>query len=221
MLRRAMYASLNDSKKPLPTKLPIHQLTLSSQDSSDVAHSKGQVSTSELINDDIVDSNNCDIDSAKCFKSNHSVLKTYPELKKRLKISKEPSKLLNYVIKKKKEKRNNSRALLGTLSPTKVSENGETSFPSSPAVNGKPKTKKKKKRQRGALAVFVAMNKSVGGKIPKNHFSEPEKGLLLKNKKRRRRKRKAFKNDIFNKTDSAGAEDEDSPIKKSKIEDKM
>lgn len=223
MLRKAMYASLNDSKKPLPTKLPIHQLTLSSQDSSDVVHSKGQVSTSELINDDIVDSNNCGIDSAKCItgKSNHSVLKTYPELKKRLKISKEPSKLLNYVIKKKKEKRNNSRALLGTLSPTKVSENGETSFSSSPAVNGKPKTKKKKKRQRGALAVFVAMNKSVGGKIPKNHFSEPEKGLLLKNKKRRRRKRKAFKNDIFNKTDSAGAEDEDSPIKKSKIEDKI
>lgn len=65
------------------------------------------------------------------------------------------------------------------------------------------------------------MNKFVGGKILKNYFFELEKGFFLKNKKRRRRKRKVFKNDIFNKIDSVGVEDEDLFIKKFKIEDKM
>lgn len=73
-------------------------------------------------------------------------MKIYFELKKRLKILKELSKLLNYVIKKKKEKRNNLRVLLGILLLIKVFENGEISFFSFLVVNGKLKIKKKKKR---------------------------------------------------------------------------
>lgn len=227
MLRKAMYASLNDSKKSSPSKLPDVNLTTSaqtlqnitsiSQYSPDVAYSNGQVSSSEQYdNHSEPESNNGRNESATSTKASHSAFKTCPQNRKGMKLSKEPSKLLNYVIKKKKEKRNNSRTLLRTFSPTKFSENGEVSISSS--VNAKTKTKKRKRRQRGALAVFVTMNKSVGGKISKNYFSEPEKEILLKNKKGRRRKRVALKNDICSRNNYSG--NVESPLKRAKKDDK-
>lgn len=231
MLRKAMYASLNDSKKPLPSNLPDVNLTTSaetlqntissSEYCASVAYSNGQVSSSEQDNNHgEPESDNSRSESAASTKANHSAFKTCPQNKKGMKLSKEPSKLLNYVIKKKKEKRNNSRTMLRTFSPTKFSENGEASISSS--LNAKTKTKKRKRRQRGALAVFVTMNKSVGGKISKNYFSEPEKEILLKNKKRRRRKRGALKNDICRRDNInySVADNVESPLKKAKKDDK-
>ena len=224
MLRKAMYASLHESKRPL-TKFPNELSTTSSETLSrngphvfTVVDSKEEeLISKQHVSPDELDNNNGGGESGKNIDANHPSLQAYPEMKKKMKISKEPSKLLNYVIKKKKEKRTNSRALIRTLSPTKLSGNAETGFPGS--LNGK--SKKKKRRQRGALAVFVAMNKSAGGKIlSKNHFSKPEKEQLLKSKRKRRRKRKEFENEICSQGDGAGVGNEESPPKKSKKEDK-
>lgn len=116
MLRKAMYASLNDSKKPLPNNLPDVNLTTSaetlqntissSEYCTSVAYSNGQVSSSERgDNHGEPESDNSRSESAASTKANHSAFKTCPQNKKGMKLSKEPSKLLNYVIKKKKEKR--------------------------------------------------------------------------------------------------------------------
>ena len=220
-----MYASLNDSKKP-PAKLPNdHSATSSdtlnrngSHDSTAVDSKEEELSTEQHVSPDELDNNNGGRESRKSIDANHPPLQACPETKKKIKISKEPSKLLNYVIKKKKEKRTNSRALIRTLSPAELSENAQTGF--SGSLNGK--VKKKKRRQRGALAVFVAMNKSAGGKaLNKNNFSKPEKEQLLKSKRKRRRRRKElFKNEICRQDDGAGVGSEESPPKKSRKEDK-
>ena len=229
MLRRAMYASLAESKKPLPSKLPFHHSTTSSDTTSnDTSHdsasvtSKGEGISSEQCStpDELIDNNNSTSDSGQ-FTTGQSIDTLNPPLgdqviKRKIKMSKEPSKLLNYVIKKKKEKRRTSlKTLLRTSSPTKLAGSSDPGF-SSPNVKSR-----KRRRQRGALAVFVAMNKSAGGKINKNHFSEPEKELLgLKTKKKRRRKRKGFEAQICDSADGADAESKESPVKKSRKEEK-
>lgn len=225
MLRKAMYASLNESKKPSPSKLANHHSVTSIEisGSNDSQYSTTVDSKPEDRRTCVQSITPCDFDNnnggselGKSSDTNHSALKVCPEMKKKFRVSKEPSKLLNYVIKKKKEKRTNSRALLRTSSPTKLSESSETGF--STSLN--EKSKKKKKRQRGALAVFVAMNKSAGGKIHKNHFSGSDKELLLKAKKKRRRKRKVLNNEVFSKTDGTGIASEELPVKKPRKDDK-
>lgn len=255
MLRRAMYASLVESKKPSPSKPPQHDSTTNSErDSDNASHDNVSVksnvgeinskSPSTSVNNNIADQSE-EIMDVQLMETHIPSLGNVAVTQKKTKVSKEPSKLQNYVIKKKKEKKIKARTLLRTPSPSKpqtqsdVNVGGVTGFstieqgamgakqssPTSLLRNGKPK---KRKRQRGALAVFVAMNKSAGGKL-NNHSLGKE--LLLKTKKKRRRKRKNFETQVC-RTDGAaavsldcnsqrsGVESEESPVKKSKREEK-
>ena len=249
MLRRAMYASLVESKKPSPSKLSQqHSTTIDERTSDDVSHNVISVESSiEAVNNKHCSNhgefdNNNKPDQNKDAQSveGHAI----PSLgnartARNKKISKEPSKLLNYVIKKKKEKKMKLKALLRSASPSNLQSHSDTGVagfstsergalsikrhsPSLPC-NGKSK---KRKRQRGALAVFVAMNKSAGGKINNNHVLSKE--LLLKTKKKRRRKRKNLESEGFQAGSSVnldgsrqcGVESEESPVKKSRREEK-
>ena len=254
MLRRAMYASLVESKKPSPSKLSQqHSTTSDERTSDDVSHDVISVESSlEVVNNkhcsnhDEIDNNNKpdQLQSEQNKDEQYVEAHTIPSLgnaktAKNKKISKEPSKLLNYVIKKKKEKKTKLKALFRTASPSNLQTHSDTGVagfstnergvmsikrrsPSLPC-NGKSI---KRKRQRGALAVFVAMNKSVGGKINNNHGLSKE--LLLKTKKKRRRKRKLLESQgcqadsIVNLDGSrqCGVESEESPVKKSRREEK-
>lgn len=208
MLRKALYASLVDSKKPSPNKLSCGSHSVcetagnnGSQDVSSVTcsgdkKSNKQCSTFECSNWNGT-SESEQLITEKTVDS---------EMQKKIK---EPSKLLNYVIKKKKEKRTNPKTLFRTVSSTKFAGRGEGSLLSQ---NGKAK---KRRRQRGALAVFVAMNKSAGRKMSREHFLEADKDLST-SKRKRRRKRREVKTQIFNEADT---ESEELPLKKSKSEE--
>ena len=248
-----MYASLVESKKPSPSKLSQHHSTTSDERTIDnVSHNAVSAESSiEAINNkhcsnhDEFDNNNkpgqCEQNEDEPSVEAHA----FPSLSnaktaKNKKTTKEPSKLLNYVIKKKKEKKTKLKALFRTASPSSLqthsSDTGVAGFSTnehgavsikqhsrSLPCNGKSK---KRKRQRGALAVFVAMNKSAGGKINNNHGLSKE--LLLKTKKKRRRKRKNVEShgcqadNTVNMDGSrqCGIESEESPVKKSRREEK-
>lgn len=250
MLRRAMYASLVESKKPSPSKLSQqHSTTIDERTSDNVSHNVISVESSiEAVNNKHC-SNHGEFDNNNKPDQNKDVQSVdahaIPSLgnaktTRNKKISKEPSKLLNYVIKKKKEKKMKLKALFRSTSPSILqshSDTGVTGFTTSEhgavsikrhsptcsvPCNGKSK---KRKRQRGALAVFVAMNKSAGGKINNHGLS---KELLLKTKKKRRRKRKnlesegcqAGSNVNLDGSRQCGVESEESPAKKSRREEK-
>jgi len=205
MLRKALYASLVDSKKPSPNKLSCgsHSVceTVGNNGSQDVTSvtcsGDKQSSTFEECNNWNDTSESGQFITEKTINS---------EMQKKIK---EPSKLLNYVIKKKKEKRTNPKRLFRTVSSTKFAGRGEGSLSSQ---NGRAK---KRRRQRGALAVFVAMNKSAGRKMSREHFLEADKDLST-SKRKRRRKRREVKTPIFNEADT---ESEELPLKKSKSEE--
>ena len=247
-----MYASLVESKKPSPSKLSQHHPTTSDERTFDnVSHNAVSAESSiEAVNNkhcsnpDEFDNNNkpgqCEQnEDDQCVEAYAFPLYSNAKTAKNKKTAKEPSKLLNYVIKKKKEKKTKLRALFRTASPSILqtpSDTGIAGFstnerravsvkqhsPSLPC-NGKSK---KRKRQRGALAVFVAMNKSAGGKINNNHGLSKE--LLLKTKKKRRRKRKNLEShgcqaDSTVNLDGSrqcSVESEESPVKKSRREEK-
>lgn len=251
MIRRAMYASLVESKKPSPSKLSQqHSTTINDRNSDNVSHDAISVKSNiEEVNDkhcsnhDEFDNNN-EAGQSEQNKDEQCVgthtIHSLGDAKtpKNKKASKEPSKLLNYVIKKKKEKKPKLKALFRTASPSNLlthSDTGVTGFstnergavsikrrsPSLPC-NGKSK---KRKRQRGALAVFVAMNKSAGGKLNNNHGLSKE--LLLKTKKKRRRKKKnlesqGFQAESMDGSGQHGVESEVhvSSVKKSRREEK-
>lgn len=214
MLRKAMYASLVESKKPSPlNKVPHSNHSATSSETASSSGSHDSTSVNCVKGDEIISRQHSTPDE---FDNNNSPGETGQfsveqsidsEIHKKIK---EPSKLLNYVIKKKKEKRTNSQNVFRTLSPTKLVGSGEGSFS---AQNGKSK---KRRRQRGALAVFVAMNKSAGGKKNGKHFSGAEKDIL-KTKRRRRRKRRGLEAQILNRADT---ESEESPVKKLRKEDR-
>lgn len=253
MLRRAMYASLVESKKPSPSKLSgQHSMTSDERTVDDVSRNVGAesgihveaVNNKHCSSHDEFDNNNKHGES-ELNKDEHGVeVHAFPSLSnaktaKNKKTAKEPSKLLNYVIKKKKEKKTKLKALFRTASPSNLQTHSDTGMagfstneqgavsikrhsPSLPC-NGKSE---KRKRQRGALAVFVAMNKSAGGKINNNHGLSKE--LLLKTKKKRRRKRKNLESQGCQADSTAnldgsrqrGVESEESPVKKSRREEK-
>ncbi|XP_078364902.1 uncharacterized protein LOC144649302 isoform X2 [Oculina patagonica] len=244
MLRRAMYASLVESKKTSPSKLSQHHSTTSnertsdndSRDSINVNSDVEEINSNHCKNHEGFDNNNKAYQSehvkdAQCTEAHVIPSVADNATSKNKKGSKEPSKLQNYVIKKKKEKKTKLKGLLRTTSPsntqTQSDASGITGFPTNKqgAVSS-GKAIKKKKRQRGALAVFVAMNKSAGGKLNNNHGLDKE--LLLKNKKKRRRKRKnlesqAIQGDGAVNVDcgkQSGVESEESPVKKSRKEER-
>lgn len=249
MLRRAMYASLVESKKPSPSKLSQqHSTTIDERTSDSVSHNVISVESSiEAVNNKHCsnhgefDNNNKPDQNKDAQSVDAHAIPSLGNAKttRNKKISKEPSKLLNYVIKKKKEKKMKLKALFRSASPSNLQSHSDTGVagfstsergalsikrhsPSLPC-NGKSK---KRKRQRGALAVFVAMNKSAGGKINNNHVLSKE--LLLKTKKKRRRKRKnlesqgcqAGSNVNLDGSRQCGVESEESPVKKSRREEK-
>lgn len=209
MLRKALYASLVDSKKPSPNKLSCGSHSVCET----VGNNASQDVTSVTCSGDKKSNKQCSI-FEECNNWNDTsesgqfiTEKTIDsEMQKKIK---EPSKLLNYVIKKKKEKRTNPKTLFRTVSSTKFTGRGEGSLSSQ---NGRAK---KRRRQRGALAVFVAMNKSAGRKMSREHFLEADKDLST-SKRKRRRKRREVKTPIFNEADT---ESEELPLKKSKSEE--
>ena len=247
-----MYASLVESKKPSPGKLSHQHSTTSDKRTIDnVSHNVVSAESSiEAVNNkhssnhDEFDNNNKPDQSEQneveqCVEAIAFPSLTNAKTAKNKKATKEPSKLLNYVIKKKKEKKTKLKALFRTASPSNLqtpsgtgiagfstNELGAVSIkrhsPSLPC-NGKSK---KRKRQRGALAVFVAMNKSAGGKINNNHGLSKE--LLLKTKKKRRRKRKNLESQgcqadstvNLDGSRQCSVESEESPVKKSRREEK-
>ena len=246
-----MYASLVEAKKPSPSKLSQqHSMTSDERTSDDISHnafsaesSIEAVNNEQCSNHDKFDNNNKPGQSEQ-NKDEHCIgahaIPSFGNVKtaKNKKTAKEPSKLLNYVIKKKKEKKTKLKALFRTASPSSLqthSDTGVVGFSTnergasikrhSPSVpcNGKSK---KRKRQRGALAVFVAMNKSAGGKLSSNHSLSKE--LLLKTKKKRRRKRKNLESQGYQADSKAnldgsrqcGVESVESPVKKFRREEK-
>lgn len=241
-----MYASLVESKKPSPSKLSQHLSTTSNERTID-DDSQNTINVNSDVEE--INSNHCEyhegfpfdnnnkacqsehIKDAQCTKAHVIPSVADTATSKNKKVSKEPSKLLNYVIKKKKEKKTKLKGLFRTTSPsntqTQSNTSGITGFPTNKqGAVGSGKAIKKKKRQRGALAVFVAMNKSAGGKLNNNHGLDKE--LLLKNKKKRRRKRRNLESQAF-RADGAvnmdcgkqsGVESEESPVKKSRKEEK-
>jgi len=244
-----MYASLVESKKPSPSKVPEqHSMTSDERTSDDAVGAESSmheeaVNNKHCSNHDEFDNNNKHGQSEQ-DRDEHSVEgHAFPSLSnaktaKNKKTVKEPSKLLNYVIKKKKEKKTKLKSLFRTASPSNLQTHSDAAItgfttneravsikrhsPSLPC-NGKSK---KRKRQRGALAVFVAMNKSAGGKINNNHGLSKE--LLLKTKKKRRRKRKNLESQGCQADSTANldgsrqqsVESEESPVKKSRREEK-
>lgn len=241
MLRRAMYASLVEAKKPSPSKQSQHHSTTDSERTSDndavSANSKVEEINSKHCSDhEEFDNNNQACQSAQIKDAPCTVAQIIPSVgntatSKNRKVSKEPSKLLNYVIKKKKEKKTKLKDLFRTASPSNSQTQTDTTGVTSVSTNKQGavrsgKAIKKKKRQRGALAVFVAMNKSAGGKLNNNHALGKE--LLLKAKRKRRRKRKNIESQAFQgagavSVDSgkqSGVESEESPAKKSRKEEK-
>ena len=241
MLRKAMYASLVESKKPSPKKIVVHP----SSTENDGCYVNGVLDNVELISagEEIngkhcaipneVDNNNSpnvhqfeDVQAIEIHSPSSSTATT----QKKTKIIKEPSKLLNYVLKKKKEKKNKGRSLFRTPSPLKLQAHGDSGSvdfsggeanvlrnSSCLSRNGKVK---KKKRQRGALAVFVAMNKSAGGNLNKSHSLSKE--LLMKTKKKRRRRQKSMETQACGAEGAVGlaAESEELPTKKYKKDEK-
>ena len=250
MLRKAMYASLVESKKPSPKKPMQHPLTTGNESGNGLCDTvnvnlveEEEENSMHCSNLDEFDNNNSPSQSEESKDAQdvkaHAPSFSEPTTHKKTKISKEPSKLLNYVIKKKKEKKSKARTLLRTPSPSKLqahSDGGIIDFsngegrvnfrgntPSLPH-NGKVK---KKKRQRGALAVFVAMNKSAGGKLNKNRSLGKEL-LNMKAKKKRRRKRKNLETQVrgaegtvgLGGNRQTGVESGELPTKKYKKEEK-
>lgn len=247
-----MYASLVESKKPSPSKLSQQHSTASDERTIDnVSHDAVSTESNiEVINDKHssnhgeFDNNNKPDQSEQNEDGQGVEAHASPSLSnaktaKNKKATKEPSKLLNYVIKKKKEKKTKLKALFRTASPSNLQTHSDTGVagfslnehgavsikrhsPSLPC-NGKSK---KRKRQRGALAVFVAINKSAGGKINNNHGLSKE--LLLKTKKKRRRKRKNVESQgcqadstvNLDGSRQCGVESEESPVKKYRREEK-
>lgn len=236
-----MYASLAESKKPSPSKLTQQHSTTSnertsnddSNDAINVNSTEGDITSKHCDNHDGFDNNNqaCQseqMNDVQCTEAH--VLPSFvdPTTLKNKKVSKEPSKLLNYVIKKKKEKKTKLQALFRTTSPSNPQTQSDITGLAGFSANkqgamSNGKVIKKKKRQRGALAVFVAMNKSAGSKLNNNHGLDKE--LLLKNKKKKRRRRRKNLESKASQVDCAvnddgrkqsGVESEESPAKKSK-----
>ena len=245
MLRRALYASLTESKKSHQSRMPHVQPSSSQVDSQSYGSMQNaneqctvseewfkiSRSVSELPNQNEQDSSN-------------TLLVKGPDKKKK-KIVKEPGKLLNYVIKKKKkitkcqtifkspspeQVQASSKSSDCTLSKEQCLSNARVDSGAVPCVT----ELKKKRRQRGALAVFVAMNKSIGGKTSNLALDKGKQLKTLKKRKRLKRKNSKTVESSFSCLSSgvqksvekaeenqpSGVEFEELPVKKPKREQK-